>query len=213
MMIRRSRIVLLELISFIILFVFLQNAIAFECFSDAPSIEGGKDIYEAISPRDLEGDEYRELEELFLSLDGRWEGTAEIAVCVDRDGEIFTETDEFLIQSTVTMKRSGDFSLNGTLISSDRKTTQYEIIRLCLGRERLATVCNKAISDIELTSASGSELAYLQKTPKKIGNDRKLVRETLTTIRKTSDTSFTLEKLVYSQGKLAAIIKWRLERE
>ena len=213
MVTRRARIGIFKLVPNIFVFLIAHHAAAFECFSDAPSVEAGRGIYDEAIPRELVDNEYQELDELLQSLDGRWAGTAEIVVCFGRDDEAYTETDEYRIKTKVNMKRSGDFVLYSTLTSRDKRTKRDEIIRLCLSRDRLATVCNKAKSDIELIAVSSQELVYLQKTPKKISRDVKLMRETVTAFQKTADASLTVEKLDYSQGKLKSITTWYLEKE
>jgi hypothetical protein len=212
MLTSRARFVGVEVLSFIFVFIFASNAMAFECFSPPPSVEEGRGVFEHVRPRDLVDHEYQELEGLMQRLDGKWAGEAEIVVCTGREDEIFRETDKYSIESTGKMSRSGDFTLNSTLSSREKKTKQHEIIRLCVNRERLATVCNLGESDIELISVSNDELIYLKKSFRKLGKN-KLVNEMVTAIRYSAETSFTLEKLVYFQGKLKTIIIWQLEKE
>jgi len=72
------------------------------------------------------------------------------------------------------------------------------------------------VSDIELTTATEDNLVYVRKTSKRSdrlngvgGSDR--VREAITAIQKTDETSFTIEKLIYLQGKLITKETWQLE--
>jgi len=213
MLISRARFVCVEVLSIIFVFIIAHNVMAFECFSPPQSVEEGREVFEQVRPRDLVDNEYQQLEGLLKSLDGKWTGKAEIVVCKGREDDVFRETEEYSIESIGVMKRSGDFVLNSSLSSREKRTTQQEIIRLCLSRERLATVCNQAKSDIELTAVSSDELVYLQKTPRKNFNGANLIRETVTAIQKTAETSFALEKLVYFQGKLKTIITWQLEKK
>ena len=204
--------------SMLLALIFPHNALAFECFSSPPSVEDGRGVFEQIRPRDLVDDEYQNLEELLKSLAGRWTGKAEVAVCRDTGEEFITENEEFSIESKIDFNRSGKFSVSNTLSSLDKGTKHQNAIHLCLNRNRLATVCNMAVSDIELTTATSDTLAYVQKTSKSPdrlhgegGSDK--VREEITAIQKTDETSFTIEKLIYLRGKLTTWETWQLERK
>lgn len=199
-----------------ILLTFPPNALAFECFSSPPSVENGRGVFEQIRPRDLVGDEYRNLEGLLQSLSGRWTGNAEVEVCRDTGDEIITEMEEFSIESKIDFRRTGQFSINSKLSSREKGTKHQNTISLCLNRNRLSTVCNMAVSDIELTTATDDNLAYVRKTSKRPdrlngvgGSDR--VREAITAIQKIDETSFAIEKLIYLQGKLITKETWQLE--
>ena len=216
MSIPRSGYIVSGVFSIFVLLTFASNTLAFECYSPPPSVEEGREVFEQIKPRDLVDDEHRDLGELLQSLAGRWTGNAEVEACRDMGDEFITETEEYSIESKIDWRRSGEFSINSSLSSQKKRTKHQNRLYLCLNRKRLATVCNVAVSNIELIKAASDELVYVQKTSKRPdrlhgegGSDK--VRETITAIQKTGDTSFTLEKLIYLQGKLTSKETWQLD--
>ena len=78
----------------------------------------------------------------------------------------------------------------------------------------MATEGNRSVSDLELISASNSELIYLRKVNRQgsFGGARK-VEERVTAIQKTDDESFVVEQQVYLQGVLKSISIWNLEKD
>ena len=183
------------------------------CFSPSPSIEAGRGAYDEIIPEELEEGEYEDLEELLESLDGRWEGTAEVLVCLGTEEEPIEEVEQYLVSSKVSMRRSGDFAIKSTLNSREKRKKFHETIRLHLSKRQLATEGNRSVSDLELISASNSELIYLRKVNRQgsFGNARK-VEERVTAIQKSDDESFVVEQQVYLQGVLKSISIWNLEK-
>ena len=198
---------------FLFLLFTTMTALGSDCFSPSPSIEAGHGAYDEIIPRELEEGEFEDLEELLKSLDGRWEGTAEVLVCLGTEEEPIEEVDQYLISSKVNMRRSGDFAIKSTLTSREKREKLHEIIRLHLSKRQLATEGNRSVSDLELISASNSELIYLRKVNRQgsFGNARK-VEERVTAIQKSDDESFAVEQQVYLQGVLKSISIWNLEK-
>ena len=206
----------LGIFSIFLLLNFPRNALAVECFSSPPSVEEGRGVFDAVEPRDLVDGEFQSLEELFKSLAGRWTGKAEIETCRDTGDEIVTENEELSIESKIDFRHSGEFSIISTLSSRQKNTKYQNDIRLCLDRNRLSTVCNMAVSDIELITATNDKLEYVHKAFRRpnrssgeLGANK--VQETITDIQKTGDTSFTIERLIYLQGKLTIRETYKLE--
>ena len=206
----------LGIFSIFLLLSFPRNALAVECFSSPPSVEEGRDVFDPVEPRDLVDDESGNLEELFKSLSGRWTGRADIEVCSDAEDESAPENEEFSIESRIDFRQRREFSIISKLSSLEKSTKYQDAIYLCLDRKRLATVCNFSVSDIELITVTQDKLEYVQKSFKRpnrltgeVGADK--VREAITRIQKTGNTSFTIEKLIYLQGKLTTRETWQLE--
>ena len=189
------------------------NVPASDCFSPSPSIEAGRGAYDEIIPGELEEGGYEALEKLLESLDGRWEGTAEVLVCLGTEDDPIEEVDQYSIDSKVSMRRSGGFAIKSTLTSREKRQKLHETIRLHLSKRQLATEGNRSVSDLELISASNSELIYLRKVNRQgsFGNARK-VEERVTAIQKTDDESIVVEQQVYLQGVLKSISVWNLEK-
>lgn len=187
------------------------NVTGSDCFRPSPSIEAGRGAYDVIIPGELEEGEYEDLAELLQSLDGRWEGMAEVLVCLGTEEDPIEEVDQYSISTKVNMRRSGDFAIKSTLTSREKRQKLDETIRLHLSKRQLATEGNRSVSDLELISASSSELIYLRKVNRQgaFGNARK-VEERVTAIQKTDDESFVVEQQVYLQGVLKSISIWNL---
>ena len=206
----------LGIFSIFLLLTSPHNALAVECFSSPPSVVNGRAVLEPVKARDLVDGEFQSLEELLQSLSGRWTGTAEVEVCRDTKDGIITENEEFSIESKIDFRQRSEFSINSNFSSLKKGTKNKDAIYLCLDRRRLATVCNVSVSDIELITATKDKLEYVQKTFKRpnrlvgeVGADK--VREAIIGIQKTDDTSFTIERLIYLQGKLTIRETWQLE--
>ena len=194
----------------VVLFPFSTHVFASDCFSASPSIEAGRGAYDEVIPRELEEGEYEALKELLKGLDGRWAGTAEVLDCKGTVEEPLEEMAAYSISSVVKMGRTGEFFLESTLTSQEKRTKQDEIIRLNLSKKMLATQDNKAVSDLELISVSSDELVYLRKSV--ISNPKRAI-ERLTAIQKSGDTSFVVEEQVYLQGVLKSVSIWNLEKK
>ena len=206
----------LGIFSIFLLLTSPHNALAVECFSSPPSVEDGRGLLEPVKARDLVDGEFQSLEKLLQSLSGRWTGTAEVEVCRDTGDGIITENEEFSIESKIDFRQRSEFSINSKFSSLEKVTKYQDAIYLCLDRNRLATICNVSVSDIELITATQDKLEYVQKTFKRpnrlageVGADK--VREAIIGIQKTDDTSFTIERLIYLQGKLTIRETWQLE--
>jgi hypothetical protein len=212
----RFRLFISGLSSILFVINFAYNAKALDCYSDSPSVAEGRTVSEHIRPRDLADGEHQDLEKLLQSLAGKWSGTVEVESCRDIEDEVVTETEEYSVESKIDWRRSGQFSIKSSLSSEAKRSTHQDVLYLCLNRQRLSTVCNLAVSNIELMTVASDELVYVQKTSKRpnrlygeVGSDK--VRETITAIKKNGDSSFTLVKLIFPQGKLAVKETWQLD--
>jgi hypothetical protein len=170
------------------------------CFSPSYSIQQGRGVNEAIIPRDLLEGEYRDLQRLFQSLEGNWEGNALVLVCEGTQDKVRKVVDNYSVKSEGMMYSTGQFVLKTTL-------------HLYLDPKKLTSEPNISVADIELTSVSSDELAYVEKRQNKSGGGALLMRETATTIKKTGEASFSLKRVLYFNGRLTTISTWHLENK
>jgi hypothetical protein len=184
---------------------------ASECFSPSYSIQQGRDVNEAIIPRDFIEGEYQNLQKLFQSLEGNWEGNALVLVCEGIQDKVRKVVDNYSVKSEGKMRSTGQFVLKTALYSQKKKATHHENLRLYLGPKKLTSELNISIADIELISVSSDELVYVQKGQKRSGSEASLMRETVDTIKKTGEASFSLERILYLNGRLITINTWHLE--
>ena len=209
-----SRFILAGMLSILFFsFIVISDLPAAECFSSPYSVQQGRGIFDEVIPRDLADGEYQALQDLFQGLVGEWEGDAEVLACEGTEDDVRTEIDNYSIKSEGKMRSSGQLSLKTTLYSREKKTRQHENLRFYLSQEKLTTEPNIAVADIELISVSSDELAYVKKNRRKSPSGAPLVQETVTTISKTAEASFMIEKLLYIQGRLIIISTWHLERK
>jgi len=158
----------------------------------------------------MEG-EYQDLQKLFQSLDGNWEGNALVLVCEGTQGKVRKVVDEYSVKSEGKMPTTGRFDLKATLKSHGNKGTHRENLQLYLDPKKLTSEPNVSDPDIELISVSSDELAYVEKRQNRSGSGALLMRETVTTIKKTSETSFSLKRIFYHNGRLITVSTWHLE--
>jgi hypothetical protein len=183
------------------------------CFSPSYSIQQGRTIYEKIVPTYIGESEYLDLEKLFQGLEGEWSGDGWVLFCTQTDGQVYEELDNYSINSIGKIHRgTGEFSIESALHNRDRWTKEDKILRLYLSEKILAEKANLAVPDIELISVSSDELVYVNKRKNRRVSGPRRFLERVNTIKKTSETSFLLERIVYLGGMLRSISSWHLER-
>jgi len=183
------------------------------CFSPSYSVQQGRGVNEAIIPKDFTKGEYQNLQKLFQSLEGNWGGNASVLVCEETQDKVRKVVDNYLIKSEGKMSSTGQFDLKATLHSQKKNETRDESFRLYLDPKKLALEPNISIGDIELISVSSNELAYVEKTQNRSESGGSEMHEKVTTIKKTGEASFTLERILYYNGRLIKISTWHLKNK
>lgn len=183
------------------------------CFSPSYSVQQGRGVNEAIIPRDFTGGEYQNLQKLFHSLEGNWEGNASVLVCEGTQDKVREVVDNYSVNFEGKMSSTGQFDLKATLHSQKKKATHDESLRLYLDPKKLTTEPNISIADIELISVLSDELAYVEKRQNRSESGASEMHEKVTTIKKTGGASFSLERILYYNGRLITISTWHLENK
>ena len=178
---------------------------ASECFSPSYSIQQGRGKFEAVIPRELMASEYRNLQELFQSLDGEWGGNAMELVCEETQGKVHKIVDNYSVKSEVKMRSRRQFDLAATLYSIKKRESHQKSIRLYLDPKKLASKPDISTSDIELISVSPDELVYVENEQDRSGSGALLVRERVVTIKMTGKASFLFETISYYNGMLVTV--------
>ena len=188
---------------------------ASECFSPSYSIQQGRGVNEAIIPRDFMEGEYQNLQKLFQSLEGNWEGNAVVLVCEGTQDKVRKVVDNYSVKSEGKMHSTGQFDLKTTLHSQEKKVTYQENFSLYFDPKKLTSEPNISVPDIELISVSSDELAYVEKRQRRSrsGREASEMRETVTTIKKAGEASFLLERNLYFNGRLITISTWHLDNK
>ena len=159
---------------------------------------------------------YRDLQELFQSLDGDWEGNARVLDCEGTPDKVHKVIDNYSVKSEGKMLRTvstRQFDLETTLYSLKKRASHQENLRFYLDPKKLTTEPDISVSDIELISISTDELVYVENRQDRSGSGALLVRETAVTIKKTGNASFLLERINYYNGMLVTLSTWHLEKK
>ncbi len=181
------------------------------CFSPSYSITKGRGVFEQIIPRDFIEGEYQDLQKLFKGFDGFWAGNAQVRQCKETEGEVREQIENYLIKSEGKFLSSGQFVLESDLYSQELLTSHNEILRLFLSKEKLASEPGIVNADIELIAVSSNGVIYAKKNQFRSGSGARRVREVVTTIKKTGEASFSLERVIYLNGRLVLTNNWFLE--
>jgi hypothetical protein len=182
------------------------------CFSPSYSIQQGRGVFDQIIPRDFIEGEYQDLQKLLKGFHGFWAGNAQVLQCKGTDDEVREQIENYSIKSEGKFLSSEQFVLESDLYSQELRTSHHEILRLFLSEERLASEPEIVDTGIELISVSSNRVIYVQKNQdgSGIGTVRR-VREVVTTIKKTGEASFSLERMIYLNGRLVLTNSWHLE--
>jgi hypothetical protein len=156
---------------------------------------------------------YQDLQKLFQSLEGNWEGNAMVLVCEGTPDEIRKAVENYSVKSEGKMRSTGQFALKTTLYSQEKKSRHLENLRLYLDPQKLTAQPNISVADIELISVSSDELSYVEKRQNRSASGASEMRETVTTLKKTGEGSFLLESSFYFNGKLITISTWHIENK
>lgn len=184
------------------------------CFGPSYSVQQGRGVFGKIIPRDFSEGEYQELKKLFEGLDGSWSGNGWSLYCEEWGGQISEQMDHFLIKSDCTIDSTGWWVLESDLYSRENRTTKHQTLRLHLSEDQLALRPNVKEVEIEVISVSSDELIYLEKRQQRAGGGwcgALKFFETVTTIKKTGEASFSLEKVIYLNGRLISKSIWHQE--
>jgi hypothetical protein len=176
------------------------------CFSPSYSVQQGRHENEVFRPRDLMEGEYQDLQKLFQGLDGFWAGNARMLTCTETQDERREKIDNFSIKSEGKFLSRGQFVLKSDLYSRELTASHNELLRLYLNEEKLTKQPDIKVAEIELISVSSDELVYVYK-----GHTTINVYEVVTTIKKTGEASFSLERATYVFGRLLKKDIWHLE--
>jgi len=140
-----------------------------------------------------------------------WAGNAQVRQCKETEGEVREKIENYSIKSEGKFLSSGQFVLESDLYSQELMTSHNEILRLFLSKEKLASEPGIVDADIELIAVTSNGVIYVKKNPYRSGSGARRVREVVTTIKKTGEASFSLERVIYLNGRLVLKNSWHLE--
>jgi hypothetical protein len=202
-----------QILAVLLLLAAGQPAGAVECLSPSYSVQKGREALSDIEPRNLVGNEFQELSELFQGLVGSWAGNGRIVKCEGPEDNIRKETESFTVESRGTTDSAGQLTLASTLYWPEQRVRQQEAFHLFLSQDRLATRPDISASDIELVSVSRDGLMIVKKNRARGDGGALIGQETVTRIQRRGDAAMTVENVLYVHGKLTACSAWQLERK
>jgi len=184
-----------------------------ECFSPSYSVQQGRGAFEAVIPRELMTGEYRNLQALFGSLDGKWAGNAMATACEGSPDSIRKVVDTYSVESEGRMVATASgkqFDLETNFYSMEKRESHQENFRFYLDSKKLALEPDISTSDIELITISPNKLVYVKNTQPRNQSGAFSARETVVAIEKTGNASFLVEKFHYYNGMMVAVDTWHL---
>lgn len=209
----RWRFILAWVFPALLFFGISLHAYAAECLSPSYSVQKGRDYLSDVESRDLVGNDYQVLKELFQGLNGDWTGSGQLVSCEGPEDAIRKEEEICTISSQGKTDSGGQFTLESTMYFPEKKTKQLDSLHLFLGKERLTTRPNVQAADIELVSVSQNELTFVKKNRARGDGGGFIGQEAVISIKKTATTSIVVENKHFVNGRLAAYSTWQLEKK
>ena len=186
-----------------------------QCFDAAPSVLGGADPLEFITPTHLTSNDRKAIEQLFERLEGRWIGNSKGYFCRGTKDAARKEADDYRIEMNATRNNPNEIQLTSQLTSNDNTTTKTEKLRLFLSDNTLRVDVDDRGGEVGILQMprGGSTIEFLHKVITRDGSTGNvMVTEILYRIQ-VSTTSLTMKFDVYFIGGLASGSTWKLSRK
>ena len=188
--------------------------LAQKCFSQAPSLQGGQDPYQAIASTRLSKEGGEVVEKLSKRIKGRWAGDAEGFFCRGKEGAPREEADRYRIVMDVTTDGSEELLITSYLSSKDNKTNRTERLRLILSSNSLRANRNDRAGEVNIMAMprNGKSIEFLHKSVRPGVTGGAGFTEILRRI-KVSATTLTIVFEVYTKGGLTSGSTWKLRKK
>ncbi|MFZ1984059.1 MAG: hypothetical protein WAU91_06575 [Desulfatitalea sp.] len=187
-------------------------AVADECLSPSPSIRAGKDPYAAIAPRELTPAEREGLTRLFKSLAGDWQGTADTFFCRSTADPADKEREHNTVRAKVEVDYNNNLALRADLFSPQRRSASQETLRFYLNNRRLRIDHDTGAGDVELQTVTDQGLTFFYRRVAPLGAFGGSARREYFVTLQAAGKGFSIEQIIYVQGKLSSGYTWRFER-
>ncbi|RJQ65202.1 MAG: hypothetical protein C4519_28750 [Desulfobacteraceae bacterium] len=182
-----------------------------QCLSLSPTLRGAKNAYAPITVRELTPGEQEGLGRLFRSLAGTWQGRADSFFCRSAEDPADVENDQEIMHAKVSVDYYGNWYMSADFYSAGKKAGRQEMLTLYQNNRKLRIDHDTGVGDVELIEVSDTTIAFLYRRFLSIGRSGSSRREHFFTL-KAAGGSFTIEQLLYIQGKLSSGQTWRFER-
>ena len=185
-----------------------------QCFDPAPSLQGGRDPYQTLTPTRVSADGRKSIEALFKKLRGRWEGRAGGYFCRGTKESPRTEPDDFDIVMKATTSGTREISMVSELQSRENKKSRTETLRLFLTDSSLRVNRNDRAGEVTIESLSrgGGSIAFAQKEILSRAPGGAGFTEIHRRIE-VGPTSLTMRYDVYLRGGLTSSTVWKLRKK
>ena len=198
----------------LLLLLIAPELLAQTCFSQAPSMQGGQDFYQAITSTRLSKEDEKIIEKLFKKVSGRWAGDAEGFFCRGKEATSREEADRYRsIALQATTDGPDELLIWSVLNSKDGRTNRTETLRLFVSDKSLRVHRNNGAGQVKIMgmSRSGDVIEFLEKgRPSGAGGAGFI--EILRKI-KVSATTLTIVVEVYAKDGLTSRSTWKLRKK
>ena len=192
-----------------------------EAEADAPG------IFEPLSPRQLERDEFTQLGNFLPKLDRRWSGTINEILCMGPDRSIREKKHTWRVTAVGSWSSSGvlDFRFDRTRDDGVRRQDQISIsiqnnqLRFRSGRGPMVTSSPsfrrnppKQCDDVEILSIDRNGMAFFNKYRRRFGPRQGSVQVQDVYSFRVMDRAFQIDQVSYVQGRLVEKSTWSLRR-
>ena len=181
----------------------LPTAWAENCGAPSPTFQQGKTPFDEMEVRDLTAGERKMLERLFKSLEGDWEGEGEETQCRGSGDTVYQENEGFTLEAEAEYDPDGSLRIETDLRSPSQKTRHSEALTLYLADNKLRVDNDGGAGDIELVEVGSSRIRYIKRGVIFGASGGASLRQELFVTLSAGGGTFSIETMVFIQGKFA----------
>jgi len=153
--------------------------------------------------RDLTASEEKALKDLLKSLAGLWKGDGEDTDCRGSDDTAVEEKEPLTLDAEAEYDTDGSLRIETDVRSPTQRTRHSEIFTLYLTDHKLRVNNDGGAGDIELVEAGASRIRYVKRGIFLATGSGATLRQELYVAWNAEGKSFSIETLLFVQGKFA----------
>lgn len=173
------------------------------CGSASPTIQQGRSPFAEMQVRDLTAAEEKALEGLLKSLAGLWKGDGEDTDCRGSDDTAVEEKEALTLDAEAEYDSDGSLRIETDVRSPSQHTRHSEILTLYLADKKLRVDNDSGAGDVELVEAGSSRIRYVKRGIILRSGGGASLRQELFVVLNAGRSDFSIETLVFIQGKFA----------
>ena len=176
---------------------------ASKCGDASPSVKREIDPRTSIKPLKLNNDEANRINNIFISLRGKWKGSARISECIAKEGKDIVRTDNNLVELTVDLENRNSIEMEFEIRSPSKGTRKNIIEKLYIDQGFLMFNDGPFNFSASVLYLKENFVSYLRRT--KLPGKGNIPIEFVRTLALYSRDSLTIEDIVYINGMLSSI--------